>query len=145
MPMMGCPRVGNLSSLTRPKRSGQTRHYCPCIAVSLHRCQGVLVLEVLDADAGRRWSRAALSALRDQQAEIDALNVFPVPDGDTGTNLMLTMLVADDALRSTGAETAGAALAALARASVLGARGNSGVIASQLFRGLAQSAGEAAV
>ena len=98
------------------------------------------MLDALDADSVRRWSRAALLALRAHQTEIDALNVFPVPDGDTGTNLMLTMLVADDAVQSAGDATAGDALATLARSSVLGARGNSGVIASQLFRGLAEAA-----
>jgi len=45
------------------------------------------VLEALDADAVRRWSRAAVESLDAHRAEIDALNVFPVPDRDTGTNL----------------------------------------------------------
>jgi DAK2 domain fusion protein YloV len=103
------------------------------------------VLDVLDADAVRRWSRAALESMRSHQAEIDALNVFPVPDRDTGTNLLLTLLVADDAVQGSGLPTAGAALGELARAAVLGARGNSGVIVSQLFRGLADAVGTAEV
>jgi DAK2 domain fusion protein YloV len=107
------------------------------------RPQGVLVLEELDADAIRRWSGAALEALREHQAEIDALNVFPVPDGDTGTNLVLTMAAAHDAVHTLPPDgSAATAAATLARGAVLGARGNSGVIVSQLLRGLADAARE---
>ena len=52
---------------------------------------------VLDAAAVRRWCRLAADALGRTRGEIDALNVFPVPDGDTGTNLHLTVLAAADA------------------------------------------------
>lgn len=103
------------------------------------------MLEELDADAIRRWSGAALEALREHQGEIDALNVFPVPDGDTGTNLVLTMGAADDAVRDLPpGESAAVAAATLARGAVLGARGNSGVIVSQLLRGIADAASERA-
>lgn len=54
--------------------------------------------EVLDGAAVRRWSRLAAEALGRTRAEIDALNVFPVPDGDTGTNLHLTVLASADAI-----------------------------------------------
>src|SRR5690349_10823572 len=101
------------------------------------------MLDLLDADAVRRWSRVALESMRSHQAEIDALNVFPVPDSDTGTNLLLTLLVADDAVRAGAADAAGAVLAELARAAVLGARGNSGVIISQILRGFAEAVGGA--
>jgi DAK2 domain fusion protein YloV len=98
------------------------------------------VLEALDADAIRKWSRAALQSLQAHRAEIDDLNVFPIPDRDTGTNLALTMAAADEALLAEPAGGAGDALRALARGAVLGAQGNSGVIMAQLVRGLADAA-----
>jgi uncharacterized protein len=102
---------------------------------------GVHVLEVLDAEAIRDWSRAAVLSLDVHRAEIDELNVFPVPDGDTGTNLALTIRAAADALAADpGAADAGDALRIFAHGAVLGAQGNSGVIVSQLLRGLADAA-----
>jgi DAK2 domain fusion protein YloV len=99
------------------------------------------VLEALDAAAIRRWSDTVLGSLRAHQAEIDALNVFPVPDSDTGTNLVLTFQAADAAVRARSHEKqAGEALRVMAEAAVLGARGNSGVIVSQLLRGFAVAA-----
>jgi DAK2 domain fusion protein YloV len=95
------------------------------------------VLDALDAAAIRRWCSAAVDGLTAHQQEIDDLNVFPVPDGDTGTNLVLTLTAADETLRADGPADLPTALAALARGAVLGARGNSGVIVSQLLRGLA--------
>lgn len=97
------------------------------------------MLEKLDAPAVRRWSIVAVDALVAHQAEIDELNVFPVPDGDTGTNLALTMRAACDALAGDGSATAAAALRVMARGAVLGARGNSGVIVSQILRGFAEA------
>ncbi|MDP9118325.1 MAG: DAK2 domain-containing protein [Actinomycetota bacterium] len=106
------------------------------------------MLEALDADAVRRWSHATVQALRAHQSEIDDLNVFPVPDGDTGTNMALTMAAADEALTlhlaDAAASTAASALQALARGSVLAARGNSGIILSQLLRGIADGASRSA-
>ena len=91
---------------------------------------------------------SGLAALRRHQHEIDELNVYPVPDGDTGTNLVLTLTSAQQALsRGLGAQpedgtTAhGHALRLMARGALLGARGNSGVILSQLLRGLADALG----
>lgn len=89
----------------------------------------------------RTWCRAGLVALGDSRAEIDALNVYPVPDGDTGTNLYLTM---ESAVEGLGPESgdAEAELASTARAvahgALLGARGNSGVILSQYFRAVSE-------
>jgi len=81
---------------------------------------------------------AAASWLEKSSAEIDALNVFPVPDGDTGTNMMLTMRsTMDEAYRAPDHSAAGIAHA-MARGALMGARGNSGVILSQIWRGLAQ-------
>lgn len=99
----------------------------------------------LDLAAARRWALAARGGLADARDQIDALNVFPVPDGDTGTNMFLTFDGALDVLRGRhdldGADislTQGLAL--LARGMLLSARGNSGVILSQLARGLHEAA-----
>ncbi|GAA0923343.1 DAK2 domain-containing protein [Pseudonocardia zijingensis] len=90
------------------------------------------------------WTRAATSALERHCAEIDRINVFPVPDGDTGTNLLLTMRAAADAVRRVVRENGAgrgvaAVAAALARGALVGARGNSGVILSQVLRGVAEA------
>lgn len=104
----------------------------------------------LDAGVVRTWAHNCVELLGRERAEIDALNVFPVPDGDTGTNLYLTLEAAAEALEAADPEGAtplvddsGAALCAavdtFARGALLGARGNSGVITSQLLRGFADS------
>jgi DAK2 domain fusion protein YloV len=97
------------------------------------------MLDVLDPPAVRRWFRHCADALGKARAEIDALNVFPVPDGDTGTNLHLTLLSAAEALDGlpgdAGRDTT---WRTLARGALLGARGNSGVIVSQAIRGMAE-------
>lgn len=91
-------------------------------------------------------TRAAFAARR---AEIDALNVFPVPDGDTGTNLYLSLDAALDSVRTEhekagilGEATLAQECSALARSLLLTARGNSGVILSQLVRGFAEAIAE---
>lgn len=94
-------------------------------------------LEALDAAAVRRWSRTAVALLDTHRAEIDALNVYPVPDSDTGSNLLTTLRSADTALAAANADSAAAALDALATGAALGALGNSGFIVSQILRGLA--------
>ncbi|MCY7373221.1 MAG: DAK2 domain-containing protein [Spirochaetaceae bacterium] len=100
----------------------------------------------LDADAVLRWAMVGRDALADAREEIDELNVYPVPDGDTGTNLHLTVAAAVEALEQaleegSGPPTLGDTLAALTQGSLLGARGNSGVILSQLLRGFAEGVG----
>jgi DAK2 domain fusion protein YloV len=81
---------------------------------------------------------AATSWLEKSSADIDALNVFPVPDGDTGTNMMLTMRsTLEEAYRAPDHSASGVAHA-MAKGALMGARGNSGVILSQIWRGLAQ-------
>jgi hypothetical protein len=99
------------------------------------------VLESFDAAAVRRWCAASLDALRRHQLEIDQLNVFPVPDGDTGTNLVLTVTSASHALAAEPDTAArlGHLLQCMARGALLGARGSSGVIMSQLLRGTADA------
>lgn len=95
---------------------------------------------LLDVDSLTRWVALSLDGLRTHRRAIDALNVFPVPDGDTGTNMYLTFEAAAEAITGLGAdppEQGSARLAALARGALLGARGNSGVILSELLRGVA--------
>ena len=99
------------------------------------------VLDALDATAVRRWCLEALDALTAARSEIDDLNVYPVPDGDTGTNLQLTMQSAADALHGAPHDLAATARA-MAHGALMGARGNSGVILSQLLRGLSEVLGE---
>ncbi len=89
-------------------------------------------------DAVARFVDIATDALSSAREEIDALNVYPVPDGDTGTNMFLTVSAARDELRAARAEDPDLGLeegmALLARAALMGARGNSGVILSQMLR-----------
>ncbi|MFR1758675.1 MAG: DAK2 domain-containing protein, partial [Christensenellaceae bacterium] len=76
-----------------------------------------------------------LMLLERNKKAVDALNVFPVPDGDTGTNMSLTLRSAAKEVEKTQSESAGEVAEAMSRGALKGARGNSGVILSQLFRG----------
>ena len=103
------------------------------------------MLQALDDAAVGAWYRAAVEVLSASRSSLDDLNVFPVPDGDTGTNLLLTTQAAVAALDTQGPRTTESAWSVLARGAVLGAKGNSGTILAQLLRGLAdQLAGQAA-
>jgi DAK2 domain fusion protein YloV len=82
----------------------------------------------------QRWCDLGLDALGAAREEIDALNVYPVPDGDTGTNLYLTFEAARQSLVDAAPDSLVVALTVFARGALLGARGNSGVILSQLLR-----------
>ena len=86
-----------------------------------------------------RFVDIAVDALAEAREEIDALNVYPVPDGDTGTNMYLTVAAARDAFREAvrGDGDLLAGLAGLRRGALLGARGNSGVILSQMLGAVA--------
>ena len=88
------------------------------------------------ASAGRLAS-AALANLERHRRRINALNVYPVPDGDTGTNLTLTVRGIVDAMERSQAETAAALAAEVQRAATMEAKGNSGVILSTIVRGMA--------
>ena len=94
------------------------------------------MLQVLDAAAVRAWCAAGRSRLAAARGEIDDLNVYPVPDGDTGTNLLLTMESVEAAVCG-AADDLGDVVRAMASGGLMGARGNSGVILSQLLRGMA--------
>jgi DAK2 domain fusion protein YloV len=93
---------------------------------------------VLDAPLLRRAIETYRDALATHRAAINRLNVYPVPDGDTGTNMALTLESVAGELASAGPEMA-AVCAAIAHGSLMGARGNSGVILSQILRGLTEN------
>lgn len=100
-------------------------------------------LTVLDGGALLQWAQASVDGLIARSDEINRLNVFPVADSDTGNNMLFTMGSAVNAAEALG-EGASVTLvaAALARGAVHGARGNSGVILSQIVRGFAEAAVE---
>ncbi|RPF20460.1 DAK2 domain-containing protein [Myceligenerans xiligouense] len=92
----------------------------------------------IDAGLVRRWVRGATDALRRERAALDRVNVFPVADADTGTNMYLTLREGERAVRGAPDDATGVdLLTAAARAALLGARGNSGVILSEWLRGTA--------
>jgi len=90
----------------------------------------------------KRVANAALRWLSANHQTVNALNIFPVPDGDTGTNMMLTMQAAYKEIEQVNEPNAGKVAHALAHGALMGARGNSGVILSQIWRGFARGLGE---
>jgi DAK2 domain fusion protein YloV len=95
----------------------------------------------VDAAVVAAWSAACVRSLDSLCADIDGMNVFPVADADTGSNMLYTFTGAHAALAEADPAGAGEALTLLARGAVAAARGNSGVILSQLLLGVAESAG----
>jgi DAK2 domain fusion protein YloV len=96
-------------------------------------------LRLCDGPGLKRLIRAGLAWLEYHQAAINALNVYPVPDGDTGTNMLLTMQSAYQEIQNSPEHEVSAIAQKVAHGALMGARGNSGVILSQLFRGFARS------
>lgn len=95
----------------------------------------------IDGPAVRAMFAAGAEALRANADAINAINVFPVPDGDTGTNMSLTMAAAVDECARDSSTDARQVAEAAARGALIGARGNSGVILSQILRGFAEASG----
>lgn len=93
---------------------------------------------VIDGEQFKRLVYAGLVWLRQHQEAINALNVFPVPDGDTGTNMVLTMQSAWEEVSGVDEKNVGQVAHRVARGALMGARGNSGVILSQIWRGMAR-------
>src|SRR5919206_4970246 len=85
--------------------------------------------------------RAGVANLEAHVDEINGLNVYPVPDGDTGSNMFATVRAALDEAEAARDEPAGRIAAAISFGALMGARGNSGVITSQIFRGMADALG----
>ena len=94
--------------------------------------------KTVDAAAFQKMVIHAAAAINAQKQSINDLNVFPVPDGDTGTNMSLTIAAAAQEMKKKNYDTVGAAASACASALLRGARGNSGVILSLLFRGISK-------
>lgn len=92
--------------------------------------------EYIDAEDLQRMIRSAANQLLKKKEKINALNVFPVPDGDTGTNMYLTMKSAVDELAAVDHLSISKVCGAVSLGALMGARGNSGVILSQILRGL---------
>ena len=100
--------------------------------VSIHSVNGSLLTQMILSGAHH---------LSNNADKIDALNVFPVPDGDTGTNMNLSMTSGVNEVKQNESDNASAVANALAKGLLMGARGNSGVILSQIFRGFAKGMG----
>jgi uncharacterized protein len=123
----------SLASLDRASPS-TPRGGCAWVRMTRLFCDGPALMQA---------AASAVANLERHVAEVDALNVFPVPDGDTGTNMLATMraaLAEAEALPPDG-RSLQAVADALARGALLGARGNSGVILSQIIRGMTVGAG----
>ena len=86
----------------------------------------------------RKMFASAFSLVEENKKDIDALNVFPVPDGDTGTNMSLTLKSAANEMNMCETNTIEAICVSFNRGALKGARGNSGVITSQIIKGIAQ-------
>src|SRR2546430_4411826 len=95
-------------------------------------------ISVFDGQDLKKAMLAGAASLEEHREIINALNVFPVPDGDTGSNMSATMQAAIRDIVNSDETSAGAVAAKIAHGALLGARGNSGVILSQILRGVAQ-------
>jgi hypothetical protein len=100
--------------------------------------QGIFRKFPLDGLALRQLIEAGLTWLKTNQQIVNALNVYPVPDGDTGINMVLTLQAAFDEIKDKPETNFGKVAHAIAHGALMGARGNSGVILSQLWRGFAR-------
>lgn len=97
------------------------------------------VIKEVDGTLVRRMFSAGAIWLENNVPLVNSLNVFPVPDGDTGTNMLFTIQAAVREANANGSHNAGEIYNALSRGALLGARGNSGVIFSQILRGMARA------
>lgn len=95
-------------------------------------------MEKMDGVEFAAMLAAGFNSLCEKEEEVNRLNVFPVPDGDTGKNMRMTYESGLKHLKESGAKSAGEAAGVFAKGALLGARGNSGVILSQIFKGIAQ-------
>src|ERR1700676_322231 len=109
----------------------------PRATTSLHP-QRPRRISVFDGQDLKKAMLGGAAWLAEHRDAINALNVFPVPDGDTGSNMSATMLAATRAIEASEETSAGVIAAKLSTGALLGARGNSGVILAQILRGLAQ-------
>src|SRR5918993_5184150 len=124
-----------------PTGVGDQRQLAP--PVTSRSIARVTTLERLGAAEVRAVVEAYRDALAAHREPINRLNVYPVPDGDTGTNMALTLASVADAFDGVPGDDMAATCEALSRGSLMGARGNSGVILSQVLRGMAGVVAEA--
>lgn len=96
-------------------------------------------MKTIDGKMFRAMVETGANLLHNNHPEIDALNVFPVPDGDTGTNMSLTFTNGAAEVKKLESDNLGDVAKTLSKGLLMGARGNSGVILSQIFRGVAKS------
>ncbi len=96
-------------------------------------------IKVIDGALLLKMFQQGTHVLKTNQEKVDALNVFPVPDGDTGTNMSMTMTSALSEAMKSSSQTVEDVTKAISKGSLMGARGNSGVILSQIFRGFAKA------
>lgn len=98
----------------------------------------------IDGQSLKRLVDAGLTWLRTNKDLVNALNVFPVPDGDTGTNMVLTLQAAWNEIKDAGTHNLSEMAAMVSKGALMGARGNSGVITSQILRGFSRGVHEKA-
>ena len=144
--------AGGSSWSTRSRRSGTTPWRCGCIPRSTPRSASrssrssptpmTVGIAYVDGPRLARSLFAAADWVAAGRDEINRINVFPVPDGDTGTNFSLTLRAVADALRALGDAPLPETARTMARAAVLGARGNSGMMLAHFLMGFAESLGE---
>jgi uncharacterized protein len=128
--------MGQLAPLAKQKRTkGNQPMQEPSVRTARQRIRRISVFDGQDL---KKAILAGAAYLEEHREAINALNVFPVPDGDTGSNMSLTMQAAIRAIAQSTETSAGVIAAKVAHGALLGARGNSGVILSQTLRGLAQ-------
>ena len=106
--------------------------------VYIERRQNRFRMAPIDGQALKSLIVAGLTWLRTNQELVNALNVYPVPDGDTGINMVLTMQAAYNEIAESPEHNFGKMIHMVAHGALMGARGNSGVILSQIWRGLAR-------
>ncbi len=106
--------------------------------ISVLTAQSPKTCVTIDGQGLKELIEAAMTWVKTNQQTINALNVFPVPDGDTGTNMLLTMQAAYSEITASGEKNIGKMAHAIAQGALMGARGNSGVILSQIWRGFAR-------
>jgi DAK2 domain fusion protein YloV len=108
------------------------------MAVNTARVQKLRKRQI-DGQSLKRLVESGMIWLRTNQQIVNSLNVFPVPDGDTGTNMSLTLTAAYNEIKDSGEKHLGKMANLVAKGALMGARGNSGVILSQLWRGFARA------
>ena len=100
---------------------------------------GTTAVDAINGETFNSLINAALTWLKTNQQTVNSLNVFPVPDGDTGTNMVLTMQSARNETKNLTEKNIGKIAHHFAQGALMGARGNSGVILSQIWRGFARA------